>query len=1304
MSSGPFGTNWLDLSNTSNCIIGTYLQGLVDISGGNLYVRNSNIYINSGDISLNGRLLSSGDASLNSRLFLGSDLSMGGNLYIPKKTIFSGDVTVTGNIYANYPVNSINASAFISSSSSSNFTTDVSMNKRLFVTSDISFGGNLISNYLNTSIQNIIPINGVAGTNWNIINSLPNQNYQSISISSTGQYMLTCVVGGTLYLSNNYGSTWNTLGTSNGLVSTTDVYTSCGISSTGQYMITNLVSGIVYVSSNYGSSWVYINSMNLGTNSSSDSNVAISSTGQYMISANWSSSPVYLSNNYGITWNAIGTSSGFINTTDQFGQCSISSTGQYMLVPVYVSGVVGIYLSNNYGLTWNSISTSAGIVSYNIWRWSCISSTGQYMLVAATGISLALSSNYGVSWTTVNNLNIPTSQSVSIMALSISSTGQYMILGSWYGGAPGYLSTNYGISWNLLPMTTNYQASSISSTGNYMAVVSNNQVYLSVPPTVSKNVTTVNGQLWTTDLSMSGNIYSNTLNTSTLLVNSSSPTVNIASSNSWSQCATILTTTGTNIATTSSIWWSGISVSSTGQYQNACVNVNGIGTGLFYSNKYGVSWQQSTSIISTTGTNIATTSINWFRTAISSTGQYQSVCVSSQANYGIFYSNNYGVSWQQSSSILAGISSTNIATTSIPWKNISMSSTGQYQSACLSGTGTYGIFYSNNYGVSWQQFSSIISTTGTNIAMIGTYWYYVSVSSTGQYQSAVVYNTAGYGIFYSNNYGVSWQQSASIITTTGINIATTSISWWKIAISSTGQYQSAFVYNQSPYGIFYSNNYGVSWQQCASIITTTGTNVATTVVNLYGISVSSTGQYQSACVTAATYGIFYSNNYGVTWQQFSSIIGTNKTNIATNGMTWQHISMSSNGQYMSTCCQNQGPYGIFTLQNPMTTSTNATTSPYTNLTGYVGFTDASGTPNTATTRALVEINGQGGGYSVAPSMFNNFNSTNSVNGIILGQNAPYSLYTSGSLLVGQEINIASDIRIKTNVLDVVDMSALDVLRQLKPKRYNYIDTAGRGTSSVWGYIAQDVASVLDYSVKTTTDFIPNIYQMVTILGNKVTLLGPGNSNGHGHGTSNTVTVLDAQNNTVSYDLSGNMIVTESNNSTGAITVLDTFYAQTDSSGNITYIDESGQSATIDGSNNIIVTSPPVSSTASFLPNLISGEPIRLKFYDSNNNVWYSTITSIIDGQNFMIADDLTGQNTLTTMFLYGQEVEDFHVLDKFAIFTIATASLQELDKEYQVSKTQLTELKATNLTLTTQNELLQRQINNITERLSNANI
>ena len=98
----------------------------------------------------------------------------------------------------------------------------------------------------------------------------------------------------------------------------------------------------------------------------------------------------------------------------------------------------------------------------------------------------------------------------------------------------------------------------------------------------------------------------------------------------------------------------------------------------------------------------------------------------------------------------------------------------------------------------------------------------------------------------------------------------------------------------------------------------------------------------------------------------------------------------------------------------------------------------------------------------------------------------WSMVTSGCI-AGTSIYAYSDERIKTNITDINDVTALSVLRQFKPKQYNYIDTVQRGSSKVWGFIAQEVNDVLDYAVTESTDVIPNIYDVATVVGNTIQL-------------------------------------------------------------------------------------------------------------------------------------------------------------------------------------------------------------------------
>jgi hypothetical protein len=71
----------------------------------------------------------------------------------------------------------------------------------------------------------------------------------------------------------------------------------------------------------------------------------------------------------------------------------------------------------------------------------------------------------------------------------------------------------------------------------------------------------------------------------------------------------------------------------------------------------------------------------------------------------------------------------------------------------------------------------------------------------------------------------------------------------------------------------------------------------------------------------------------------------------------------------------------------------------------------------------------------------------------------------------------SDKRIKKNICDIKEEDALEVIRHLRPVTYQYIDRINRNNQMEYGFLAQDVSSVLPYAITKTKDFIPNIYDL-----------------------------------------------------------------------------------------------------------------------------------------------------------------------------------------------------------------------------------
>ena len=84
-------------------------------------------------------------------------------------------------------------------------------------------------------------------------------------------------------------------------------------------------------------------------------------------------------------------------------------------------------------------------------------------------------------------------------------------------------------------------------------------------------------------------------------------------------------------------------------------------------------------------------------------------------------------------------------------------------------------------------------------------------------------------------------------------------------------------------------------------------------------------------------------------------------------------------------------------------------------------------------------------------------------------------------IYANQYHVASDSRIKKNIQDVNDDSALEILRLIKPKTYQYIDVRNRGDITVYGFIAQEIKEIIPHAVNDTTEVIPNMYEVAEII-------------------------------------------------------------------------------------------------------------------------------------------------------------------------------------------------------------------------------
>jgi hypothetical protein len=100
----------------------------------------------------------------------------------------------------------------------------------------------------------------------------------------------------------------------------------------------------------------------------------------------------------------------------------------------------------------------------------------------------------------------------------------------------------------------------------------------------------------------------------------------------------------------------------------------------------------------------------------------------------------------------------------------------------------------------------------------------------------------------------------------------------------------------------------------------------------------------------------------------------------------------------------------------------------------------------------------------------NYNSANLGSGTFIDICARFR----GSIWVQSWIATSSDSRIKEDIEDINDDSALQMILAIEPKTYKYIDKVVKGDKKVFGFIAQQIRDVLPDAVSLQPNYIPNI--------------------------------------------------------------------------------------------------------------------------------------------------------------------------------------------------------------------------------------
>jgi hypothetical protein len=129
---------------------------------------------------------------------------------------------------------------------------------------------------------------------------------------------------------------------------------------------------------------------------------------------------------------------------------------------------------------------------------------------------------------------------------------------------------------------------------------------------------------------------------------------------------------------------------------------------------------------------------------------------------------------------------------------------------------------------------------------------------------------------------------------------------------------------------------------------------------------------------------------------------------------------------------------------------------------------------TATPDCMLEV-GSASAISTAtgliPSRYFNVNAPLSTTS---GTRTNMAVKIAGGIWITGDFVSSSDSRIKEDIQDINDDSALQSILAIEPKTYKYIDKVAKGYSKVYGFIAQQVRAVVPDATSIEKGYIPNI--------------------------------------------------------------------------------------------------------------------------------------------------------------------------------------------------------------------------------------
>ena len=225
------------------------------------------------------------------------------------------------------------------------------------------------------------------------------------------------------------------------------------------------------------------------------------------------------------------------------------------------------------------------------------------------------------------------------------------------------------------------------------------------------------------------------------------------------------------------------------------------------------------------------------------------------------------------------------------------------------------------------------------------------------------------------------------------------------------------------------------------------------------------------------YGKLYYTGWGVVTTTSTMTIDIDPTSIPTIGTTYTNVLV---GNCFNPIYNKKTTLNSTTIVWSLLPSTSNIIINNTTFKSYDIYIQSVSSPGTGTILgSYLTLTGYLNSYSATTQTYiNSIDSSNSITSTTFSGNL-VSLNASYIIASGTGFTINSDQRIKKNMAPLSSTDSLQIVKDLKPSKYQYVDFL-KGNVSKYGYLAQEVESVIPYVVSKNHAYIPNFFEIVKI--------------------------------------------------------------------------------------------------------------------------------------------------------------------------------------------------------------------------------